>query len=129
MKYIKIVLICSIFILIAAGCDNSANTNIPQNPSESSEIFNKANMVNSIQIKDFAFAPDVVSAKKGTTIIWTNLDSAKHNVVAEGTPAGNGPKSELLAQGYTYSFTFNTAGTFEYLCEPHPYMKAKVVVL
>jgi len=76
-------------------------------------------------IKDFAFMPETLKVKKGTTITWTNQDSARHNVFSEDE---GGPQGELLAKGESYSFTFDTVGTFSYICEPHPYMKGTVEV-
>lgn len=47
-------------------------------------------------------------------------------VAAKETHAGldSGP----LDQGESFSFLFEGTGTFSYLCRPHPYMKAVVVV-
>jgi amicyanin len=82
----------------------------------------------SATIAEFAYKPATLTVKKGTTVTWTNQDSVGHNVVSEsGQPAG-GPNGPLLAQGESYSFTFNTPGTFRYLCTPHPYMKGTVIV-
>jgi len=77
---------------------------------------------NSIDILDFAFNPDTVTVTKGTTVTWTNKDSAQHTVT------GTAFTSETLSQGQSYSFTFNEAGTFEYHCKFHPNMLGKVIV-
>lgn len=79
---------------------------------------------NSVEIKGFAFNPDTITISKGTTVTWTNGDSAQHTV----TGIGNDINSQILSQGQTYSFTFNEAGTFEYQCHIHPGMKGKVIV-
>lgn len=78
----------------------------------------------SVTIANFAFSPATLTVKKGTTVTWTNQDSAPHNV--RGT--NGGPSSETLAKGQSYSFTFTTAGTFPYICSIHPNMKATVIV-
>lgn len=80
----------------------------------------------SMNIKDFAFAQKNITIKKGTKVTWTNQDTAKHNAFSK---TNGGPKGELLAKGESYSFTFDTVGTFDYICEPHPYMKASVTVV
>lgn len=79
-----------------------------------------------MDIVDFDFAMPDITIKKGTTITWTNQDEARHNVVAT---SGNGPKSELLAMGESYSYTFETVGKVTYICEPHPYMKGTINVV
>jgi plastocyanin len=65
--------------------------------------------------------------KKGTTVTWTNKDSAGHTVVESDGQAG-GPSSGTLANGQSYQFTFNTPGTFHYKCSIHPQMTATVTV-
>lgn len=77
-----------------------------------------------ISIKNFAFGQKTVSIKKGDTIIWTNNDSASHTV----TGKNGGPASGNLKKDQTYSFTFNTVGTFDYYCAIHPSMTGNVVV-
>ncbi|MBI2109238.1 MAG: cupredoxin family copper-binding protein [Parcubacteria group bacterium] len=75
-------------------------------------------------IQGFAFSPASITVKKGTTIVWTNKDSVGHTV----TGGGGGPDSRLLGEGESYSFTFNNAGVFNYVCSPHPSMRGTVTV-
>lgn len=82
---------------------------------------------NKVDIKEFAYSPATITVKKGTTVTWTNQDSVKHNV-APTDETNDFKASELLGKGESYSATFNTVGTFDYICTPHPYMKGKVVV-
>jgi plastocyanin len=37
--------------------------------------------------------------------------------------------SEFLNTGASFSFTFDEVGEFEYYCLPHPWMRAKVIVV
>lgn len=78
----------------------------------------------SVAIANFTFSPATITVKKGTTVTWTNQDTAPHTV----TGTNGGPSSGNLSQGQTYSFTFNTVGTFNYFCAIHPMMKAVVIV-
>ncbi|MBI5754140.1 cupredoxin family copper-binding protein [Candidatus Peregrinibacteria bacterium] len=78
-----------------------------------------------VAIKDFAFAPNAITIKKGTKITWTNYDGAAHTVTGD---AAGGPDSDSLNSGGTYSYTFDKAGTFSYYCKFHPNMKATVTV-
>lgn len=77
---------------------------------------------NAIDIMDFAFNPDTITVAKGTTVTWTNKDSAQHTVTGTAFTSGT------LNQGQSYSYTFNEAGTFEYYCKFHPSMLGKVIV-
>ena len=82
---------------------------------------------------DKAFDPNTVTVKVGTTVTWTNTDATMHTVTAgtsdgtAGTPSGLFD-SGFLAEGATWSYTFNEAGEFDYFCTPHPWMKGKVIV-
>lgn len=77
-----------------------------------------------VEIKGFAFNPATITIEKGTTVTWTQSDTAPHTV----TENGNVFDSGRLTQGQTFSYTFNVAGTFEYHCSIHPSMKGKVIV-
>jgi plastocyanin len=77
-----------------------------------------------VAITNFAFSPATLTVKKGTTVIWTNNDSAPHTVTGDN----GGPSGSAISQGGTYSYTFNTVGSFPYHCSIHPSMKATVQV-
>jgi plastocyanin len=77
-----------------------------------------------VDIKDFAFSPDPLEITVGTTVTWTNQDSAPHTATGEGGSFTTG----RLDQGQSGSFTFDTAGEFPYFCEFHSNMKGTVVV-
>lgn len=102
------------------GAEQAAQSNSPSQSSNST-----ASQTNEVEIENFAFSPATITVKKGTTVKWTNKDATQHNVVSSQS---GGPDGPLLKKGETYTFTFNTTGTFDYICEPHPTMKGKVVV-
>ena len=79
---------------------------------------------NEVNIDGFAFAPATLTVKAGTTVTWTNKDEDPHTVVDNDGAF----RSEALGSGGTYSFTFPTAGTFDYICSVHPFMHGTVVV-
>jgi plastocyanin len=76
------------------------------------------------EIKDFAFNPGTIEIPAGTTVTWTNQDTAPHTV----SQSGGGFESGKLDQGMTFSFTFDTPGTYEYFCQYHANMKGTIVV-
>lgn len=80
----------------------------------------------SVSIQNFAFSPGSVTLVIGVnnTVIWTNHDSATHTVTADDNSWGSGD----LADGATYTHTFETAGTFGYHCSIHQFMTGTVVV-
>ena len=79
---------------------------------------------NEVWIKDMAFNPTSISVAVNTTITWTNKDGNAHTVTSN-----NGIfDSSSLNNGATFSYKFDSVGTFNYHCSIHSSMTAKVVV-
>ncbi len=71
------------------------------------------------------YSVNVLTIKAGTTVTWTNEDDqALHTVTAVDGSFDSG----FLGVGESWSYTFDTPGEYEYLCTPHPWMRAKVIV-
>jgi amicyanin len=83
-----------------------------------------ATLAAQVEIKQFAYNPNALSVKPGTTVTWKNSDSLPHTVTGDSDT----PASGYLIQGQTYSFTFIKPGTYSYHCKIHPYMKGTVTV-
>lgn len=81
-----------------------------------------------MDIKDYAFSKSAIKIKKGTKVVWTNQDKDRHDVMPDNESAAFSG-SELLGQGKSYEFTFDTVGIYGYHCSPHPYMKASIEVV
>jgi plastocyanin len=101
--------------------DTSQNTNQTQ-PSEDMASTDE------VEIENFAFGPSSITVKKGTKVTWTNKDSVQHNIVPDDGDSDAFKGSELLSRDESYSFTFNTPGTYKYHCAPHPQMTASITV-
>ncbi|CAN5347535.1 hypothetical protein BH09PSE3_BH09PSE3_05220 [soil metagenome] len=78
----------------------------------------------SVQIKNFAFVPAVLTISPGTTVTWTNVDEDPHSVVSTTKTF----RSAALDTNGKFSFTFTKAGDFAYFCSLHPHMTAKITV-
>lgn len=77
-----------------------------------------------VEIKMFAFTPNILTVSPGTTVTWTNVDEEPHTVTAvEGAF-----HSTALDTDDKYSFTFSTPGHYAYFCRLHPQMTARVIV-
>ena len=77
-----------------------------------------------VQIDQFAFAPQRVTVKAGTTVTWINDDDIPHTVASSSKSF----KSKPLDTKDKFSFTFTTPGTYEYFCSLHPHMTGAIVV-
>jgi plastocyanin len=77
----------------------------------------------------FAFSPASLTIKAGSTVMWKNMTQAAHTVTSDdGKSFDSGSANPIAAQTGTFSFTFNTPGTFAYHCSIHPFMKATIIV-
>ncbi len=77
-----------------------------------------------ISIQNFSFSQSTITIKKGDTVVWTNNDAAPHTVTNDAGSFG----SDTLNTDQSYTYTFDTAGTFAYHCKFHPSMTGTVVV-
>jgi len=79
---------------------------------------------NAVTIDNFTFSPKELTVAVGTTVKWVNHDDIPHTVVEKNTTF----RSKALDTDDSYSFTFASAGTFDYFCGLHPHMVGKVIV-
>ena len=77
-----------------------------------------------ITIDNFTFTPKELTVAVGTTVKWVNHDDIPHTVVEKKTTF----RSKALDTDDSYSFTFTSAGTFDYFCGLHPHMVGQVIV-
>jgi nitrite reductase (NO-forming) len=76
------------------------------------------------------FSPSEVTVSPGTEVEWTNDDATIHTVVqgSAEAPVEGGFDSSIINTGDSWEHTFDTAGTFDYYCSLHPFMKGTVTV-
>jgi LPXTG-motif cell wall-anchored protein len=77
-----------------------------------------------VTIADFSFSPASLTINQGDTVTWVNNGPTPHSATANDGSFNTG----ILKAGQSGSHTFSQAGTFSYYCQPHPYMKATIVV-
>jgi plastocyanin len=79
---------------------------------------------NEVTIDNFAFGPKELTIPVGTTVKWVNHDDIPHTVANKDRLF----RSKALDTDDSFSFTFASAGTFDYFCGLHPFMMGKVIV-
>ena len=79
---------------------------------------------NEVVIDNFTFGPQELTVAVGTTVKWVNHDDIPHNVVNKDKTF----RSKALDTDDSYSFTFASAGTYDYFCGLHPHMQGKIIV-
>ena len=77
---------------------------------------------NVVTIDNFTFTPPELTVAVGTTVKWVNHDDIPHLVVNKAF------RSKALDTDDSFSYTFASAGTFDYFCALHPQMVGKVIV-
>ena len=130
MVYLRISLV-STCLLFAIGCGGSGYATAPSpdpappapsgQPSASSFVSIPAGAA---ALGTAAFSPDDADVAVGSTVTWTNTDSVAHT----STSDASGWNSGTLNPGARFSFTFQTAGRFQYHCAIHPGMVGSVIV-
>jgi plastocyanin len=71
------------------------------------------------------FSPIVIQVRAGATVTWTNRDTDNHTVTFMPAMMMSG---RILVSGGSFSYTFGSPGTYNYLCMYHQGMIGRVVV-
>ena len=77
-----------------------------------------------VRIIDFLYEPSVLEVTPGTVVKWTNEDAAPHTATTNDERFDTG----RLDKGESADVTFETPGTYNYICTYHPSMEGRVVV-
>jgi plastocyanin len=79
---------------------------------------------NVVTIDNFTFSPKELTVAVGTTVKFVNHDDIPHTVVETNRIF----RSKALDTDDSYSYTFATAGSFDYFCSLHPHMVGNIIV-
>ena len=76
------------------------------------------------------FTLEDLTIRAGTTVVWKNLDSARHTATSGASPAADGNwGTDVLGKDQSAEgITFTETGTFAYFCTIHPNMTATLTV-
>ena len=82
-----------------------------------------------VHIINYAFYPSSLTISKGTTVAWINMDTVPHTVTSgsEAAPTSLFDSHEM-GHMQSFSFTFNTTGTYTYFCDLHLGMIGTITV-
>ena len=87
-------------ILFAAGCGSSESTE----PVATTEVQ---------MAKSYRFDPKTIEIEAGDTVTWTNADNFTHTVQVDGQ------EDHKVERGESMSISFDTPGTYHYVCTLH----------
>lgn len=77
-----------------------------------------------IRIDNFTFQPAVLRIKRGTSVTWINHDDIPHSIVLAALQVHSHP----MDTDERFTYQFEKAGIFAYVCGLHPHMKGQVLV-
>ena len=91
-----------------------------------------AQSVVEIDMQNNQFLPGDTTIAAGTVVLWVNAEDpalgadGQHDVV-DGN-SGQQLSPDLVSQGESFSFEFDTPGVFPYLCDVHQNMNGTITV-
>ena len=110
---ILVTLPLALLVIGCGGSDKTTGTTGSAEPSKPAAAI--------VKIAGFKFGAPIRVAP-GTTVTWVNKDRAPHTATGMGFDTGT------LRRGEKASHKFTAAGTFDYVCQLHPYMHGTVTV-
>jgi plastocyanin len=121
-------------VIALAGCGSSSSSSsssssaaaAPTPASSTPSSTPSAGGSVEVVIKNLAFVPATIHAKVGQTVRWINQDVPPHNVTYVSGPQFT--SSGTMDTGATFQLKLTQAGTIQYFCSIHPFMKATIVV-
>jgi plastocyanin len=69
-----------------------------------------------VSISNFAFTPASVTIAAGCSVTWTQTSATKHNTTSDTGLWASGQ----MNQNQTFTYQFNSPGTYPYKCTFHP---------
>ena len=137
-KWLALLVACLALGLVVAGCGgdddddgggNGGGAAEEQQPAETAGEGGGTGAAE-VSMRDIQFEPSNLSVKRGDTVTWINRESVPHDVDGggEGVQFSSGPEGGMN-DGDRFEFTFEKAGTYDYVCRVHaPGMAGTVTV-
>lgn len=113
-----------LFLMGTIGIIMTAGVGCPTTSPETQTTPAPVNGEQAVAISNFSFQPKDVTIPVGTTIVWTNQDTAPHAILADDGSFS----SESLTMNSIHRRVFTTPGSFPYHCSIHPTMHGTITV-
>jgi plastocyanin len=92
--------VVALALLVVAGCGGTESSE----PVATTEVQ---------MVKSYRFEPEAIRIDAGQTVTWTNEDNFTHSVQVDGQ------EDHEVGKGESFSITFDTPGTYRYVCTLH----------
>jgi plastocyanin len=103
----KVLFVFAVFFILT-GC-SKGDDNIP---------------ANEVWMQNNDYRPSTITIGRNTTVTWRNKDGTNHTVTSDDGFFSSGN----INNNGTYTFTFDSTGTYQYHCTIHPGMNGVVIV-
>ncbi len=117
-NFVKLIVFALMISLMACSDDENGTT-----PANGSSDDNGDTPANTVGMTPSSFTPAQLTIEVGETVTWNNTDSMLHTVTSD-----DGLFDANVQPGASFTYTFDTAGTYTYVCTLHPGMNGTIVV-
>ena len=119
-RWLSSLVVCSVIVVASGACgggdkkdDTKAGGEVSGEPA--------------VKIVNFQFEPKTLTVKAGSTVKWTNEDTATHSI-KDTSQLATPVSPDLVGKGSTFSITYGQPGSYSYICGIHQYMSGSVQV-
>lgn len=120
-RWLSSLLVCTVIVVASGACgggdkkdDKKAGGAVSGEPV--------------VKIVSFQFEPKTLTVKAGSTVKWTNEDTATHSI-KDTSQLATPVSPDLVGKGSTFSITYGQPGSYSYICGIHQYMSGSVQVV
>ncbi|MDP4174111.1 MAG: cupredoxin domain-containing protein [Bacteroidota bacterium] len=126
--YYTILMLVFMSMIVIGGCKK--NDTVTNSYGGSSGSGSGGTGTNQVVMMNTKFSPASITVSAGTTVKWINEDPINHTVTS-GTPGSPDGKfdSGTIGPNGTYSFKFDTKGTYNYYCKIHADIMTGTVIV
>jgi plastocyanin len=118
-------LVLSTLVVVASGaCGNDDKKDGEAKPAIGGIVSGEP----AVKIVNFQFEPKTLTVKAGSTVKWTNEDTATHSI-KDTSQLATPVSPDLVGKGSTFSITYGQPGSYSYICGIHQYMSGSVQVV
>lgn len=105
-------------LVVFMACSDDENGTSPTDNDDNGDP-----QTNEVGMSASSFQPSQLSIDAGETVVWKNTSSILHTVTSD-----NGLFDANVQPGASFSYTFETAGTYTYECTLHAGMTGTILV-
>lgn len=111
--------------LVFAGCGGGGDSGSTQSGSTSGSAAASPSGPQAVTIADFTYEPAELTVPAGTTVEFTNEDSAPHTATSKESGVF---ETGTIETDKTGEVKLDKPGTYAYYCAFHPFMKGAITV-